>query len=296
MPLKGRGARARLLYASLIRVEELPLYHVCPGEAAARLVAAGSPWECRVCRWSDAVSTVGLVVREAPLGEVLSRFRLAEPRVLMLDGPEPLHALGDAALELPRLAWELLPSVEATAVYTMGLVGAEMLRRAAEAGFHAVVFEYTAPLERPPAMERVVEALEEAYRVFEVVEIVVHHDGSREATVALSSLATRYPDAAVHVYAREGAEDKAYEAVAKLRDKGLVNVYLHPEESYTLTDTLCPRCGAVLVERKPWGVRVHAKPRGRRATCPSCGAEARMIVCREQRRRPRALHREVVVW
>ncbi|NOZ88909.1 MAG: hypothetical protein GXO15_03195, partial [Crenarchaeota archaeon] len=70
-PLEGRGARARLLYASLIRVEELPLYHVCPGEAAARLVAAGSPWRCRVCRWSQAASTEGLVVREALLGDVL---------------------------------------------------------------------------------------------------------------------------------------------------------------------------------------------------------------------------------
>ena len=287
---------AELLYASLIPAEEVPVYHACPGSVAARFVAAGAPWRCRLCRWAEIASAEGLVVRRVRVEELLSRLRIASPSLLVLDGPEPLASLGEAALALPRLAERLLPSVEAAAVYTMGLLGPGPLRRAAEAGYRVALFEYTVPLERPPGLDRVLEALAEAYRVFDVLEVIVHHDGSREATVALSGLVERYPEAGFHVYAREGAEDKAYEAAARVRDKHGVNVYVHPDESYTLSDTVCTSCGAVLVERKPWGVKVEAERTGRGlARCPRCGAEARLIPCSRPARRG-SLHREVVVW
>ena len=282
----------RLLYISVAPAEELLLAHVCPGNPVARLVAAGSPWRCRLCRWAEITGTEGLVEREAGPRE-LSLLRIHRVPAVLLDGPEPLHRLGGSALALPRLLEEAGVEARHIGLYTMGLLGPRPLQEARSSGYDFLVFEYTLPLEKPPALPRVLEALEAGYREYPVLEIIVHHDGSREATVTAHGLAERYPEAAIHILAREGAEDKAYEAAERIREKLGVNAYPHPEESYTLLDTQCTRCHATLVQRRPWGVRVEALP-GDPARCPSCGARQRLHPCPP--RRPMALHREVVIW
>ena len=289
-----KGDRLVFVYASLLPAMEAPLAHVCPGGTVFRILVPGSPWRCSRCRWAEYTSTESLVVRELE-PETLSILRISRPNILLVDGPEPL-AQGPQVLELPRLARrESGGSLEYAAFSSMGLAGPEAVEEARAAGYRAALLEYTATVERPPDLDLVTRTMDKAYETLDAVEILVPVSGAREEKVIVHGLAHRYPEAAIHLLASPGAEEAAYRLAAELRDKRRVNAYPHPEESHTLLDTVCRNCGAILVERRPWGTRVHAK-RGEtgRARCPSCGSTARLLLCRTPTRRA-ALHREIVV-
>ncbi|BEP17933.1 hypothetical protein PYJP_12850 [Pyrofollis japonicus] len=299
-PVAGDKYPWHALYMSILPVEQVPLYHVCPGGVAARLVAPVPPWRCSYCSWAPYSDPGSLVLRRFGEGEA-KRLLLLQPDVFLLDGGEPLAL--DWALELPSMLRRVLgdKAPEYYGARTAGLVSLERLRAAKEKGYSFIVFEHLAAVETPPRLDHVYEALREAYRLFPVVEIHVAYDGSKKADMMVSELVDRYPEAAVHVVPVKGGEevaDKGYSLVEKLRDKGKHYVYLYGDESYTLTDTLCRSCGKPLVSRKPWGIRIQAE-RGSEgmARCMNCGAEHPWIrLCREKPRRHRALHRETVVW
>ena len=292
-PEKGDLVPWRALWLSVLRIEDVPLAHTCPGGAAARLMLAGSPWRCRLCSWRDYTDHRAVEQRVLSPRE-LRRLRILGPSVFLLDGGEPLVA--DWVMELPGLLRREVPGLRYVLARTAGLVSLDRLRRAQGAGFDGVVFEYLQAVEAVPRLDHVAEALREVHRVFEVVEVHVPFDGSPRSTAAVSDLAEHYPDTPIHVLPAEGAEDKAYRLVEKLRGRGRVNVYLYPDDSYTLTDTLCSSCGAPLVSRKPWGVRVYAENAGAEAPqCPRCGAlQPRLRLCGSTVRG--ALHRELVIW
>ncbi|RUM47243.1 MAG: hypothetical protein DSY37_03040 [Hyperthermus sp.] len=292
MPTSIIGEGFKILYASMAAAEDLYLYHLCPGGAVLRLVIPGSPWRCRVCRWSSIVDADPLEQRVLTERELAARLPLLSPEILLLDGPEPLAQLRDKGLGLPTLAMKSWRSVKYVAFSTMGFISREVIEEAYAAGFRAVVFEYTPPYEIPPGFDRVVERLRRIYDVFPILEIITYYDGDKRAKTTISSLAAEYPEAALHIVALNGASDAAYSLAEKLREKHL-NVYPHPEESYTLLNTTCTSCGRVLVERRPWGVKVNVKGEGL-VVCPYCGAQQRLIVCNT--RRVRSMHREVIVW
>lgn len=292
----GRGDLRpwRALWLSVLRVEDVPLAHTCPGGVAARLMLPGSPVRCSRCSWRDYADPRGLELRRLEPGE-LRRLRMLSPSVFLLDGGEPLVA--DWVMQLPGLVREAAPGVRYVLARTAGLVALERLREAREAGYNGVVFEYLLAVEKLPRPDHAAAALREAHRLFEAVEIHVPYDGSPGAAAAVADLAARYPGTPVHVLPLgEELGDKAYSLVEKLRDRGRWNVYLYPEESYTLTDTACPRCGAPVVSRKPWGVRVYADAGGGTAPrCPRCGEPLPWLrLCGPPRRA--AIHRETVVW
>ncbi|ABM80653.1 hypothetical protein [Hyperthermus butylicus] len=286
------------VYMSLLPVEEVPLYHTCPGGLTARIMVPGAPWRCGVCFWSQYASPQGLVLRRLGDNE-LARLRLARPHVLLVDGGEPL--LQDWVLELPSKLKSILGGY-APRVYafrTTGLVSERRLEEAASNGYSVAVFEYVLAVEKPPMPDHVTSILPRVYEQFRIVEIHVLYDGSRRAGVIVSDLASKYTEAAIHVIPlSEEAADRAYTIVEKLRNKGLGFVYLYRDESYTVTDTLCS-CGKPLLSRKPWGVRIHAQPAGGGdgARCPHCGrVHSRILLCREEARRPRSIYREIVIW
>ena len=284
------------VYMSLLPVEEVPLYHTYPGGLAARIVVPGSPWHCRVCFWSQYASPQGLVLRRLGDDE-LARLRLAGPQVLLVDGGEPL--LQDWVLELPSRVRSILGGYapKAYAFRTTGLISKHRLDEAASSDYNVAVFEYTLAVEKPPMPDHVVSMLQKVYEQFHTVEIHVLYDGSRRAGIIVSDLASNYTEAAIHVIPlSEEAAAHAYTIVEKLRDKGFNFVYLYGDESYTLTDTICG-CGKQLISRKPWGVRVYAQPAGKGggAVCPHCGKVHSRILCSEPRK-PRSIHREIVIW
>jgi hypothetical protein len=296
--LSPEGVRDRYpwkaVYMSLIPVEEIPLYHACPGGLAARIVVPGAPWTCRSCFWSQYTSPESLVLRDLTPRE-FSRFNLARPDLVLVDGGEPL--IHDWVFELPKAFDSAVSSKPRLYAFrTTGVIALQRLEGAASRGYSVVVFEYTLAVERPPRPDHVGEALSRAYKFFDIVEIHFLHDGSRRATIMLSGLASKYPEAAIHVIPiNEQASDNAYDAVEKLRDKGYVNLYLYRDESYTLTDTVCPECGTVAVSRKPWGVKVAGRwDSSGRLYCRKCGRKLPVIVCGRGGRR--AIHREIVVW
>ncbi|ALL01364.1 hypothetical protein Pyrde_1318 [Pyrodictium delaneyi] len=291
-PERGDEAPWRALWLSVLRVEDVPLAHTCPGGAAARLMLAGSPWRCRLCSWRDYTDPRAVEQRELAPRE-LSRLRVIEPSVFLLDGGEPL--VQDWALQLPEILRREVPGLRYVLARTAGLLALDRLRQAHDMGFDGLVFEYLLAVEQVPRPDHVAEALREAHRVFDIIEIHVPFDGSPRSQAVVGDLAERYPETPIHVLPAEGVEDKAYRLVEKLREKGRVYVYLYPDESYTLTDTLCNSCGSPLVSRKPWGIRVYAKEGDAEPRCPRCGApQPRLRLCRIKKRG--ALHREVIIW
>jgi len=295
--VEERRWRMGLLYVSLLPVEDVPLYHTCPGGLAARLAAPPS-WRCRACRL--AAAGPGLVERAADQ-RVLGRLRVARPEAVVLDGVDPGGRDAAAALSLPEAVEGAAGYRPAIVLEAAGATPPGVLEEAlTSAGYVGVVYDYVLHVERPPGgIEVALESLRVAAEHAKVLEIVYPWaPGRRGNEQIVSSIAHRYPHAAVHVVAPEGddaAYEKAASVVEKLRDRGL-NVYLHPDEPGLYGDTRCTRCGETLLSRKPWGLRLHVEPRGpgARASCPRCGAEQPLLACKP--RRPRAIHREHVVW
>ena len=286
------------VYMSVLRAEQVPLYHVCPGGTVARLVTPMAPWRCRYCSWSHLGGPGSLITRR--LGESeLKRLKMLGVDVLLVDGGEPLAL--DWVYELPERLRNLLGDYapEYFAARSSGLVSVERLRRARDAGYTVLVFEHVALVERVPRLDHVYEVLREAYGLFDVLEIHLAYDGSKKAEIMVSDLASRYPEAAIHLIPMGGEEvtDRGYDLVEKLREKGRLYVYLYGEESYTLTDTLCKRCRKPIISRKPWGVRVLAeRSDDGSARCKECGEpHPRIKLCKKPPAR-RAIHREIVVW
>ncbi len=278
---------AEAVYLSLLPVEHAPLYHVCPGGLAARLVLP-SGWGCRVCRFSELLRNA----EPRRLTErVLARLRVSRPQVVIVDGVEPLA--NKWALELPHVLEGLLGYRPVMVFSTAGALGPGVVREALEAGYVGVLFEYVLHLEKPPhGLGGATAALGEAARRAPVVEVALPLRGREDAAVA-AGLANRYPWVGLHLF-DAGAGDLVYSVAERLQSRR-VNAYPHPDESYAYSDTLCTSCGAVLVSRKPWGVRVHAEPDKGLARCPRCGAEARLLLgCRGAR--AVSIHRELTIW
>lgn len=284
-----------IVYASLLPAEEVPLFHTCPGGTVFRVVLPGSPVSCNACRWADIVDTAGLELKQLSLGS-LGFLAVSRPNVLLVDGPEPLSTSWPEIADLHQRAREASRgSIEFSVIASMGLVDAGRLEEAHSAGYRGILFEYLLHVEKIANVSRLVNALKKAYEVFDVVEILVPLGEPRKTRHVVYGLAENYPEAAIHIIAREDNEDAAYRIAEEVREKKNTNVYPHPEESFTLTDTMCVKCRAVIVERKPWGLRAQAR-RGvdGRAICGSCGRVNRVLLCRNFLRR--ALHREIVVY
>jgi len=286
------------VYMSLLRAEQVPLYHVCPGGVVARLVTPMAPWGCRYCSWAPLTSPESLVTRRLGSSE-LGRLGILGVDVLLVDGGEPLAL--DWVHEIPGKVKSLLGdrAPEYFAARSTGLVSLERLRRARSAGYDVLVFEHITAVENPPRIDHVYEVLREAYRLFDVLEIHVAYDGSKKADITVSELASLYPEAAIHLIpvGGEQAAEKGYNLVEKLREKNKPYTYLYGEESYTLTDTVCKKCGKPLISRKPWGVRINAKrTRNKEAVCTHCGETHKHIKLCSKPPRRRALHREIVIW
>jgi RNase P subunit RPR2 len=227
---------------------------------------------------------------------VLRLLRVSRPEVLLVDGVEPL--LGDGALELPAEARRLLGGSHVPVFATAGAAPPGLVEEALTSrGYRGVLFEYLLHLEKPPGgIGAALRALEVAAEHAKVLEILFPWlAGRRGQEQIVSSLASRYPWAGIHVVAGDESAEQAARIVEKLRSRG-ANVYLHPDEAYLYSDTICPKCGEILVSRKPWGVKLRVEPRGpeAEAVCPRCGARQRLLACKP--RRPRAIHRKHVVW
>jgi len=287
------------VYMSVLRAEQVPFYHVCPGGTVARLVTPMAPWRCRYCSWSHLGDPGSLVTRRLSEAE-LRRLKVLNVDVLLVDGGEPLAL--DWVYELPEKLRGLLgdDAPEYFAARSTGLVSIERLRRARNAGYTILVFEHVALVERVPRLDHVYEVLREAYRLFDVLEIHLTYDGSKKAEIMVSELSSLYPEAAIHLVPIGGEEvaERGYDLVERLREKGRLYIYLYGEESYTLTDTLCKKCRKPIISRKPWGVRILAeRDRDGSARCKECGElHPRIKLCKKPPARRGAIHREIVVW
>ncbi len=279
-----------IVYASLVPVEKLPLYHVCPGSIAFRVVVPGAPIECNNCWWGFLRDVRSLVLRKIDLTVLVKRIRMVKADVIVFDGCEPLinDWVYDALRALRLLGVKLV-------VKTCGLLSLERYKNLKGLITSIIVEPVTFVVRDAVILSRFSKLLEEVMNLNAIVEFHVLFDGSKRAEAMLADLAsTVKARAAIHVIPlSDDIEDKAYRVVERVKSKAPFS-YLYGDTSYTMTHTVCPKCGTVVVKRHEWGVRVAGNVKNGKLTCPSCGETLPLVAC-EGKRTPRALHREIVV-
>ncbi len=280
----------KAVYMSVIPSEDVPLHHIYPGGVGLRLVVPSAVYDCEQCWWSRVSDPGSTVLRSLDERIVESKLRITRADYLLVDGCEPL--IHDWVIELTSRIGSRYPVV----VKTCGLVARD---RALQIIDHVVGFLAELPDPRSAGVKattRFYSFLEEVLKNNIIVEVHVLYDGSKLVETIASELASRFKDRiAIHVLPlSDDVADKSYKLVESLRSRAPFT-YLYGDTSYTLTSTVCPKCGEVLVKRYGRRVRVLARPLGRVfSQCPKCGSKYFMAL--SVNRRFRAIHREVVVW
>lgn len=290
--------RRPIVYVSAIAVEDIPVYHACPGAPAVRIVLPGGVIACEECWWNQYTRPASLVAREYPEHFVASRVRILRAGLVFFDGGEPL--LHDWILDAAKNLKKTLAGSEAyVGVKTTGLVDPGIVEEAAKV-FDYIGLEYHGARDpRVLARKAFVENLETLAEKARSLEILFLFDGSKRAETGLHDLSSRLPRRiGFHIILLRNdtlAEDRGYRVASRLRGRG-VNVYLYGDNSFVTTDTLCPDCGSVIVSRKPWGVKINGTVAEDGSTkCSSCGREHKWLIgCRKPRRHN--IHREHVIY
>ncbi len=298
-PSTGRElARNHVVYISVLKAEDRPLAHITPSKTILRIVLPGATTEIQGAWWSMLRYTRSLVFRELDVHALLERIKVFRPGTVLVDGGEPLvtDTVYDIAHTLRRQKEQHIVLV----LKTTGIVSPDRLKKAVEL-FDAFIFEYIVHL---------IDEIELASVAIQNLKRLASHDTTleihipviRDDPTVISVVAKIARDHArrhaVHVIVHENVSDTFAERLRKLvaelrRDK--LNVYLYPDTSFTLVDTLCPHCGTILVERRPWSIRVKARIKNGKPYCPSCGAEVRWLRLVPEASTP-ATARELVVW
>jgi organic radical activating enzyme len=275
---------------SLVKVEDVPLHHICPGGIALRVMVPGCVYPCANCPWQNYSDPRTLILRKLELSQVLSRYRISGADIVLIDGCEP--AIHDWVLEMA----EKLASANVRVVLrTSGLASPLRYTRLGNSVVGFIVDHPAARRADPKIAAAFADGLEAIVSTKRIVEVYLSYDGSKRVEAIASELAVRYGDRIVlHIApASDDVASKAYKLVRELRADNPFT-YLYGDTSYTLTSTVCPFCNSPLVSRHAYGVHVKAEPLKDEAKCPSCGRSVRLIIC--GKRRPRAIHRELVVW
>ncbi len=281
--------KAKVVRVELLPVEDVPLYTVCPGCLALRVLIPGGGFRCPQCWWDELRLAVD-VAREMDRGILEDKLAITRAEVIVVDGPEPLEALGVEGL------CELLRGLPAAKVLkTLGLVSLRDALPALNECVDALLFELSGLVaeEKPSSFPRIYDNLSLLRETRVHVELLFPY-WRRGAKSILVDIVERY-GFPVTVEASDEHFDEAYRVVEGLRRRGRP-VYLHNDTSYTLLDVFCISCRELLVERRPWRVRRMYQPpeRAARVSCPKCGALQPLIDCRPVPR-PR-LRRRVVVY
>ncbi len=93
----------RAVYMSVLSVDDVPLYHLCPGGVALRVVVPGALYSCSSCWWRDYADPRAVVLRELSPDAVVSKARLAAADLVLIDGCEPAVHDEGVAVEVARL-------------------------------------------------------------------------------------------------------------------------------------------------------------------------------------------------
>ena len=285
----------RALYLSVLDVEDIPLFHIGVGSTASRIVVPGSPWACSSCWWADIVDPRVTVAR--PLdNSVIERIKFYSVDVVLVDGGEPL--VNDWVLGLPDSIRRVLGGGSPN-YFVVKTTGALLEDRLVEASkyYDGLLFEYTICVEKPLSIENVVSILDVSHRLFSIVEIHVPYDGTKKCNIIVRDLLEEYRDTAIHILPIDTEEKilgRAISLAKELRRKYYSNVYVLGDTSYSTLDTLCTSCGAINVDRKPWGTALLSRKDNGVIKCWKCGRELRNILIGHRERK--RLVREIVIW
>ncbi len=291
-----------IVYIGVMSTEQRPLHHVNPGTRLLRIVLPGAIVDASDLWWNSFSDVDNLVIRsidELRLKSILARVR---PSTVLIDGCEPL--ILDYTIKLMKIIRRISTGFNiALGVKTCGMVDIERLKHSIdEVNPDFILFEYLGNIITDIKIVKAsMKFLQEVMQIFKgVLEILLYIDNNKLFYATLKRIADILKSrCVVHLVPLSSTSDdalnKAYRIAYELRSKR-VNVYLYNDTSYTLTDTLCPYCGNILVERKPWGVSIRGRLLGNfKLQCPNCKHVYEHIICLKMPERILP-HREIVVW
>ncbi|AEM39565.1 hypothetical protein Pyrfu_1709 [Pyrolobus fumarii 1A] len=273
-------------------MEEVPLYSVCPGCLAVRVVVPGGGFECDACWWNEYRDATSLAVKALTDKLLMDKLSITRAEIVVIDGPDPIEARADAiASILSSLGGSRIVRV----VKTLGLIGHDKLEKVVK-NVDAVIVELAvfAVKSKPREFTKVYETLEWLVKKNVHVELLFPY-AVRGAKTILTDIVMRWKVPTTVLVVDENLYDEAYKTVDKLRSENHP-VFLHEDTSYTLLDYKCPYCGEILVERRPWRVMRRYTPPNEpsRVTCPSCKREVALLDLAPVKR-PR-IKRRVVIY
>jgi len=288
-----RGRVQSLVFGRLAALESRPIeikpfYHFHPGTTALTYCCYSCNLRCRWCQnWHLSRSDPSLVAARYVSPEDLVRRALqAGDQGLCCSFTEPtlLHEYNLAAFPLAKAA-DLY-----TCYVSNGYMTLETLRELREAGLDAIKIDvkgdadvYRAYCDAPQG-ERVWETAAAAKQMglhVEIVNLVV--TGVNDSEAALRDLIARHLDAVgsetpLHLTRYHPAHEMHAPAtpIAALKqahqwahEAGVAFAYLGNVYGQGGTNTCCPSCGELLIERSPYSERrVWLTPSSQ---CPSCG-------------------------
>ncbi len=280
-----------IVAGELVRSEDAQLYSICPDCLVLRLVVKHGGFECRRCWWSELLSDTVLEKR-VDNEVIVDKVKLGRVEVVYVDGPDPLPLVAGSE-EWVSLLEDLGRMGVIRVVKTLGLSG---IPEDIHGVVDALVVELAvfAPDVPPRGYATVYDVMDS------LPELGLHYEllfpyARRGAKSILADIARRGAPLTV-VVLEDSLWDEAYNAVKKLRDNERLPVFLHDDTSYTLLDFVCPSCGEVVVERRPWKIiRRYTPPeKPSRVRCPRCSRLLPLLDCMPARR-PRLRRRVVVI-
>ncbi len=267
--------------AELTPMEEAMVYTACPGCLAIRLYVPGGGFDCDWCWWRGLRDSV--VYARVDRRFLEDRLWVTRAEAIIVDGAEPLASIP------PEELCSILEGLGVVVVVRgLGLLDLSVYREVMSC-VHLLSIDASAVVaeEKPRGYARVLDVAADERLNVELYAVY----NRRGLKAVIAGLAKR--GRPVVVDPAEGFEDEARRFVEEARRQGLL-VYLHGDSSYTLMDVWCPRCRAVLVERRPWRVARRYEPpeRPSRVVCPRCGYET-PLVDKKPAWRPRSAVRRV---
>ncbi len=285
------GVRVPLVSAGYSTVEDLPVFHCCPGGSALRAAVAPvrvSVGACGYCGLAGelAASRDALhygFVECSDLAMLAARWSV---NLVLLDGPEPLANAGAGAVEC--IASELGGSVALAARW-------HGLTREPPDSIDVVIAEYSPGWVDAEALVRLLGFLESEASLGEPrVEAVVYLE--KPVVEHVRPLVERIEGSNVplHIFVSDYYGGKAAMDLLAWARSRVRYAYLHAGP-YSELDTRCPSCGAGLTVRLEYHLAALAVEGG---SCPKCGTPIplRRVVAKKTPVRVLRLTRGGTVW
>jgi pyruvate formate lyase activating enzyme len=262
-------------------IEKKPLYHFHPGSVILSVGANGCNLQCLFCQNAE-ISQGQVRTRHLPVEELVAMAGTRGSIGVAFTYSEPLmwyEYILDAAPELRRKGYVVV-------LVTNGYIDEEPLRRLLP-HVDAMNIDLKSPLDefyvklckaRIKPVQNTIRIAREAGIHLEIAHLVVTGWNDREDSIQATAqwIASVSPEIPLHIsryfphyrYDKPPVSEAFLRRAYELTSRELNYVYLGNIAVPGSSDTVCPECGALLVERQGYNIRLVGLKNG---LCSRCG-------------------------